>query len=78
MSLFGSKPPKVPEGGEAYVAQDDLHGDKWSVRVDMGDGAARAKQKRLSPTFADMMNAYAYLAWINGEVDHFTYPAGRA
>lgn len=71
MSILNHKPPRIPDGGRAYVAHD---GDVWRVSVEMPSGEVR----HLSPPFGLQTTAYAWLDWVTGVVPTFTYPEGRA
>ena len=68
--LLGKIPPEIPAGGRAYVK---LHDGQWSVWVDAG-----GTSKKVSPTFTQQVVAYAYLDWVEGLADSFSYPEGSA
>lgn len=76
--LLGKSPPRIPTGGRAYVAMDDLNGTAWSVRVVIGDDPPTHRDKAISPTFERQTVAEDYLAWVTGEAATFEYPADGA
>ena len=72
------KRPEVSPGAHLYASMDAIDGSRWSVRLCLAGQEPGPWCKRMSPPFDLQMTAWNWLAWANGEVDAFEYPAGVA